>query len=168
MEKIKLPKIKNFNKKNFHPISISSKNYNDNNSIKGETKIISEKNILQKNKQTIKLSFKIKKLPNQFSFKKIMLNSNNNLQKYYEELSSLNSQRSELIFLKNKKEKKKKIICNHLSYLYNGNDEYEKKKKKIIYKLDKEYKKKLNNSVVLKEIRTKAIFNNELIKSVLN
>ena len=43
-----------------------------------------------------------------------------------------------------------------------------KKKKKKIYKLDKEYKKKLNNSVVLKEIRTKAIFNNELIKSVLN
>ena len=59
----------------------------------------------------------------------------------------------------------KKKIPNNLSQFNIGKDDYEEKKKK---QFNKERKIKLKNTVVFKDIGKKTIFNNELIKSVLN
>ena len=155
-------------KKKFVDNNIIKKNvFEDNNNINN----CNNNNIIDSN-QKFKLSLKMKKSNNQNSFKKLIFNPKrscdnfykNNLLQSFEQFTSLNSLKYTINMNKDKERNEKKI-SNNLSQYNIGKDDYEEKKKKI---LNKEQKIKLKNAVVLKEIRTKTIFNNELIKSVLN
>jgi hypothetical protein len=188
MEIIKLPLIKLSHKsKNYHLISSSS----DDSKIgfSGtfiKKKFIFDKNLIQKNlfednqniknfnnNQKVKLSLKIKKPSNQNSLKKLVFDSKmscdnffkNKLLQSFEQFTSLNSEKVHLINVNKDIEKNEKKIPNNLSQFNIGKDDYEEKKKK---QFNKERKIKLKNTVVFKDIGKKTIFNNELIKSVLN
>lgn len=194
MEFIKLPLIKLSHKsKKFFLMSSSNDDSKINfSNIYIKKKFVFDKNIIPKNviednknvnncnnnniinnNQKFKLSLKMKKSTNNNSFKKLIFNPKmscdnfykNKLLQSFEQFTSLNSQKVGSINVTKDKERNEKKIPNNLNQYNKGKNDYEEKKKKLF---NKEQKIKLKNAVVLKEIRTKTIFNNELIKSVLN